>query len=71
MVSSAPPEAAAEPETATDLMGEMWEGKVKSGVRVRVSWECFRVLSLNPHMNRSYEPATRLIFASLSLSVFI
>lgn len=36
MVSSEPPETAAVPETATDLMGEMWEGKEKRGVRVRV-----------------------------------
>lgn len=35
-MSSAPPEAAAEPETATDLMGAVWEGKVKRWVRVRV-----------------------------------
>lgn len=61
MVSSEPPEAAAEPLTATDLIGERWEGKEKSGVRVRVCWECFRVFSLKPHMNRSYDPATRLI----------
>lgn len=61
MVSSEPPETAAVPATATDLIGERWEGNEKSGVRVRV-WECFRVLSLNPHMNLSYDPATRLIF---------
>lgn len=36
MVSSEPPETAAVPETATDLIGERWEGKEKRGVRVKV-----------------------------------
>lgn len=62
-MSSEPPDTAAEPETATDLIGERWEGKEKSGVRVRVSLECFDFLSLNPQMNLSYEPATRLIIS--------
>lgn len=34
MVSSDPPETAAEPQTATDLMVERWDGKEKSGVSV-------------------------------------
>lgn len=60
-MSSEPPETAAVPETATDLMGEMWEGKEKRGVRVRVSGDFLRCLSLKPQMKRSYEPATILM----------
>lgn len=63
MVSSEPPDTATEPATATDLIGERCDGKEKIGDKVRVSVECFRVLSLNPQMNRSYDPATRLISA--------
>lgn len=45
MVSSFPPETAAEPATATVLIVERWEGKEKSGVRVR-EWGCFLDFSL-------------------------
>lgn len=61
-MSSELPEAAKEPATATDLMGDKWDGKVKIGVKVKDSVECFKVLSLNPHMNLSYDPATRDMF---------
>ncbi|MFS8021047.1 hypothetical protein Hanom_Chr16g01422861 [Helianthus anomalus] len=71
MVSSEPPETATEPATATDLMGERWEGKEKRGERVRVSVECFRVLSLKPQMKRSYEPATKLMFADCGCGGFL
>lgn len=67
MVSSPPPEAAAEPATARDFIGAVWEGKENRGVRVRVSVECFRVLILKPHIKRSYDPATRLIFYSICM----
>lgn len=70
IVSSEPPDTATVPETARDLIGEVWDGNEKSGVRVRVSVECFRVLSLNPQMNRSYEPATKLISADFFLGFF-
>lgn len=53
MVSSEPPEAATEPATARDLMGDWWDGKEKIGDKVRVSDECFKALSLKPQMKRS------------------
>lgn len=48
-------EAAKEPQTATDLMGELWEEE-KGGVRVR-DWRS-RVKAL---VDLSYVPATKFI----------
>lgn len=59
--SSAPPEAARGPAAAAHLIGAVWEGYEKRGVRV---------LREKPQINFSYEPATNAMVWFLSARGF-